>query len=86
MLLSSEVTCEHAWSLCYVGSMNVELEGQKCYKGLRVVKQDKRELRFLGSNRPFLLMSVLLEFFALIKEVFTSVAILNKTLNRFLLL
>ena len=58
VLLSFEVTCEHAWSLCYVGSMNVELEGQKCCKGLRAVKQDKRDLRFLGSNRPFLLTSV----------------------------
>ena len=62
MLLSPEVTCEHALSLCYVavGSMNVELERQKCN-----------------------------EFFALVKEVFTSVVslILNKlqTLDSFLL-
>ena len=29
-LLSPEVTCENAWSLCYLGSINVELEGQMC--------------------------------------------------------
>ena len=39
VLLSPEVTCEQAWSLCYVGSMNVELEGQKCNKGLREVNK-----------------------------------------------
>ena len=55
-LLSPEVTCENAWSLCYVGSINVELEGQMCNKGLRYNQQDKRELRMLGSNRPILLM------------------------------
>ena len=31
-------------------------------------QQDKRELRLLRSNRPILLMSVYLEFFALIKK------------------
>ena len=36
-------------------------------------QQDKRELRLLRSNRPILLMFMQLEFFALIKEVFTSV-------------
>ena len=36
-------------------------------------QQDKRELRLLGSNRPIMLMSMELGFFALIKEVFTSV-------------
>ena len=71
--MSPEVTCKHAWSLRYVGSMNVELEGQICNKGLRYSQQDKRELRMLGSNRPILLMSMWLEFFALIREVFTSV-------------
>ena len=56
MLLSLEVTCEHAWSLCYV-----EPEGQKCNKGLRV-QQDERELQMLGSNGPILLMSMKLNF------------------------
>ena len=56
-LLSPEVTCENAWSLCYVGLINVELEGQICNKGfLGCSQQDKRELRKLGSNRPILLM------------------------------
>ena len=36
-------------------------------------QQDKRELRLLGSNWPILLISMQLEFFALIKEVFTCV-------------
>ena len=55
MLLSPKVTCEHAGSLCYVGSMNTELEGQKCNEGLHVrSQQDKRELRLLGSNKPIL--------------------------------
>ena len=31
-------------------------------------QQDKRELRLLRSNRPILLMSMNLEFFALIKK------------------
>ena len=58
-LLSPEVTCENAWSLCYVGLINVELEGQICNKGfLRCSQQDKHELRMLGSNRPILLMSM----------------------------
>ena len=39
MLLSPEVTCEHVWSLCYVSSMNVEQEGQKCNKRLDVVNK-----------------------------------------------
>ena len=39
--VSPEVTCKHAWSLRYVGSMNVELEGQNCNKGLRVVNKIK---------------------------------------------
>ena len=33
VLLSPEVTCEHAWSPRHVGSTNVELEGQKRNKG-----------------------------------------------------
>ena len=73
MLLSPKVTCKQASSLSYVGSMNVELEEQKCNKDLREVNKDKRELRLLGSKRP-----ILLEFFALVKEVFTSVASLIK--------
>ena len=40
---------------------------------IKVYVQDKRELRLLGSNGPILFMSMQLEFFALIKEVFTSV-------------
>ena len=36
-------------------------------------QQDKRQLRLLGSNGPFLFMSMQIEFFALLKEVFTSV-------------
>ena len=32
-------TCKHAWSLCYVGSMKVELERQKYNKGFRIVKK-----------------------------------------------
>ena len=48
------------------------------WKDKKVIKvtcsqQDKRELRLLSSNRPILLMFMYLEFFALIKEVFTSV-------------
>ena len=39
-------------------------EGTKC---------NKRELPSLGSNGPILFMSMQLEFFTLIKEVFTSV-------------
>ena len=58
-LLSPEVTCENARSLCYVGLINVELEGQICNKGfLRCSQQDKHELRMLGSKRPILLMSM----------------------------
>ena len=41
-------------------------------------QQDKRELRLLRSNRPILLMSMQLKFFALIKEVFSSVDYTNK--------
>ena len=65
----SQVTCKHAWSLRFVGSVNVELEGQNCNSS----QQDKRKLRLLGSYRPISLMSMQLELFALIKEVFTSV-------------
>ena len=32
-------TCKHSWFLCYVGSMNVELEGQKYNKGFRIVNK-----------------------------------------------
>ena len=64
MLLSPEVTCEHAWSLCYVGSMNVELKGQKRNKGLRPVNKIYASGNCYGQ----------IELFALIKEVFTSVA------------
>ena len=37
--VSPEVTCKHVWSLCWVGSMNVELERQKRNKGLCVVNK-----------------------------------------------
>ena len=63
MLLSPKVTCKQASSLCYVGSMNVELEEQKYNKDLREVNKDKRELRLLGSNRPILLTVYVVRIF-----------------------
>ena len=43
VLLSPEVTCEHAWSPRHVGSTNVELEGQKRNKGYeKPVKQENK--------------------------------------------
>ena len=44
-------------------------------------QQDKRELRLLRSNRPILLMSMYLEFFALIDYTYNI-----QTLDSFLLL
>ena len=57
--VTPEVTCKHAWSVCYVGSVNVELEGTGGNwreLGLTCSQQDKVELRLLGSNGPILLM------------------------------
>ena len=67
--MSPEVTCKHAWSLCYV-----ELEGQKCNKGLRKVNKINAGCHCYGQIGLLSFVDVyVVRIFALMKEVFTCV-------------
>ena len=73
IILSSVCYCRPKLPVNMHGPLVMLVRQMLNWRDKKIIKvtcsqQDKRELRLLRSNRPILLMSMYLEFFALIKK------------------